>query len=38
MQSIEPGSSVVVEMTFESGRTYLVQDFENELEAEFEVQ
>jgi hypothetical protein len=38
MQSIEPGTSVVVEMTFESGRTYLVQDFENELEAEFEVQ
>ena len=38
MQSIEPGTSVVVEMTFEFGRSYIVQDFENELEAEFEVQ
>jgi hypothetical protein len=38
MQSIEPGTSVVVEMTFESGRTYIVQDFESELEAEFDVQ
>jgi hypothetical protein len=38
MQSIKPGTSVVVEMTFESGRTYLVQDFENKLEAEFTVE
>jgi hypothetical protein len=38
LQSIEPGTSVLVEMTFEAGRTYSVQDFENELKTEFEVQ
>lgn len=37
LQAIEPGTSVVVEMTFESGRAYTVQDFENKLETEFEV-
>lgn len=38
LQSIDPGTSVIVEMTFESGRTYTVQDFENKLVSEFEVQ
>lgn len=38
LQSIEPGASVIVEMTFEAGRTYLVQDFGNKLKAEFEVE
>lgn len=37
LQSIEPGTSVIVEMTFESGRTYLVRDFESDLTAEIEV-
>ena len=37
LQSINPGTSVVVEMTFEAGRTYLVEDFDNQLEMEFEV-
>jgi hypothetical protein len=38
LQSIEPGTSVVVEMTFEAGRSYILQDFSNKLEEEFEVQ
>jgi hypothetical protein len=37
LQSIDPGTSVVVEMTFDSGRAYTIQDFENRLEANFEV-
>jgi len=38
MQAIEPGTSVIVEMTFESGRTYTLQDFENRLESEIVVE
>ena len=38
LQSIQPGTSVIVEMTFESGRTYTIEDFENKLEATFEVE
>ena len=37
LQSIKPGTSVIVEMTFEAGRTYSVQDFENDLMIEFDV-
>jgi hypothetical protein len=36
LQSIDPGTSVVLEMTFESGRTYTIEDFTHELEAKFE--
>ena len=38
MQSIKPGTSVVVEMTFESGRTYTLEDFEAKLTTEIEVE
>lgn len=38
LQSIEPGTSVVVELTFESGRTYIVEDFEGGIQTEFEVE
>lgn len=37
MQSVDPETTIVVELTFESGRTYLLQDFENQLEAEIAV-
>jgi hypothetical protein len=35
LQSVPPGTSVVVEMTFEAGRTYVLEDFENKLHSEF---
>ena len=38
MQSIEPGVSVVVEMTFESGRTYMLEDFESKFRSEIVVE
>jgi hypothetical protein len=38
MQSIGPGESVVVEMTFESGRTYTLEDFENKLSSEITIE
>ena len=38
MQSIKPGTSVVVEMTFESGRTYNLEDFEAKFTSEIEVE
>ena len=38
MQSIEPGTSVIVEMTFESGRTYTLEDFEAKFTNEIEVE
>lgn len=38
MQSIKPGTSVVVEMTFESGRTYTLEDFEAKLTTEIGVE
>ena len=38
MQSIKPGTSVIVEMTFESGRTYTLEDFEAKLRSEIEVE
>jgi hypothetical protein len=37
MQSIDPGTTVWVEMSFEGGRTYLVEDFEGKLRSEIEV-
>ncbi len=37
MQSIEPEVSIVVEITFESGRTYTLEDFENDLSHEIVV-
>lgn len=37
MQSIEPGTSVAVTMTFEAGRTYTLEDFENDLRTKIEV-
>jgi hypothetical protein len=37
LQSIKPGTSVIVEMTFESGRTYTIEDFQNKLTETFEV-
>jgi hypothetical protein len=38
IQAIEPGTSVVVEITFESGKDYTLQDFENGLQAEIVVE
>jgi hypothetical protein len=38
MQSIPPGESVIVEMTFESGRSYTLEDFESKLSSEITVQ
>ncbi len=38
MQSIEPGTSVIVEMTFESGRTYTLEDYENRLQSEIVIE
>lgn len=38
MQAIDPGTSVVVEMTFEPGRTYTLQDFENKLETDIVIE
>lgn len=38
MQSIDAGTSVIVEMTFESGRTYTLEDFENELRTNIRVE
>jgi hypothetical protein len=35
MQSVPSGESVVVEMTFEAGRTYRLEDFESKLSSEF---
>jgi uncharacterized cupredoxin-like copper-binding protein len=37
MQSIEPGTTVWIEMTFESGRTYLLEDFEAKIKENIEV-
>lgn len=37
MQSIGPGESVIVGMTFESGRTYRLEDFENKLSSEITI-
>jgi hypothetical protein len=37
LQSIPEGESIVLRITFEAGRTYVFQDFENEIETEFEV-
>lgn len=37
LQSIPEGESVVLRITFEAGRSYIFQDFENEIETEFEV-
>lgn len=37
LQSIPEGESIVVQITFEAGRSYLFQDFENKIETEFEV-
>ena len=38
IQAIEPGEPVFVEMTFESGRTYTLEDFPNKLNAEIVVE
>lgn len=38
MQSLDPGNSVIMEITFEAGRTYTVKDFESKTSVEFEVQ
>ncbi len=38
MQSIDPGISIIVEMTLEPGRTYSLQDFENQLEEKIVVE
>jgi hypothetical protein len=38
MQSIGPGESVIVEMTFEAGRTYQLDDFGSKLNSEIVVQ
>lgn len=38
MHSIKPGTSVIVEMTFESGRTYTLEDFEAKFTNEIEVE
>ena len=38
LQSIKPGTSMLIEMTFESGRTYLLEDFEGKLSSEIEVE
>ncbi|HJR46387.1 MAG TPA: hypothetical protein VJ927_12370 [Actinomycetota bacterium] len=37
LQSIPPGDAISLRITFEEGRTYVFQDFENEIETEFEV-
>lgn len=37
IQSIPPGASVVMEIEFEAGRTYTVEDFPNDLSAQFSV-
>lgn len=37
LQAIPEGESIVLRITFEAGRTYLFQDFENQIETEFEV-
>jgi hypothetical protein len=37
MQSIDPGTKVWVEMTFESGRTYVLEDFEHRINEKIEV-
>lgn len=37
LQSIPGGESVTVRISFEAGRSYIFQDFGNEIEAEFEV-
>lgn len=37
IQSIPPGASVVMEIELEAGRTYTVEDFPNELSAQFSV-
>lgn len=38
LQSIGPGESVLLRITFEAGRSYVFQDFGNEIETEFKVQ
>lgn len=37
LQSIPAGESIVLRITFEAGRSYVFQDFENKIETEFEV-
>lgn len=37
LQSIPEGASVVLRITFESGRSYVFQDFESKIETEFQV-
>jgi hypothetical protein len=38
MQSIGPGESVIVEMTFESGRTYTLEDFEHRISTDITIE
>ncbi|MDQ3987472.1 MAG: cupredoxin domain-containing protein [Actinomycetota bacterium] len=38
LQAIEPGTSVLVEIKFESGRTYTLEDFPNELRTQIKVE
>lgn len=37
LQSIPEGESILLRITFEAGRSYIFQDFENKIETEFEV-
>lgn len=37
LQSIPKGESIIVRISFEAGRSYLFQDFANDIETEFEV-
>lgn len=37
LQAIPEGESIVLRITFDAGRTYVFQDFENKIETEFEV-
>ena len=37
MQSLKPGTSVIMEITFEAGRSYTIEDFGSKTSVEFEV-